>query len=228
MTTIIKMKRAIVTITTGLIMKEMALSTHPFMRAYANKVGADFIVWDTFRPHLTAHWKKLELRGLLKQYDRVLLVDTDIVIRSCAPDIFDIVPEDKLGILDETGIWGEKQVVERYFTVYNALAKSLGFDGLKIKDFKGGRYLNTGVLVLSKGIDFFDPPAVEVQNFGEQTWLNAKILELDTPLFLLPAVFNYCISGGANPRDGFFVHYAGVLNRLVVLKKDCEEIYSNE
>src|ERR1700754_4158307 len=73
--------RALVTIACGSLFQRMAEISHPLLAAYAQKIGADFIVWDDFSGHTIPHYQKLELKHVLENYDRVLYVDTDILIR---------------------------------------------------------------------------------------------------------------------------------------------------
>jgi hypothetical protein len=74
------MKKALVTIAAGEYFARMAALTHPTLRAYADKVGADFIVWSDVSGYKIAEYKKMEVGALLDVYDRVLCVDTDIII----------------------------------------------------------------------------------------------------------------------------------------------------
>ena len=50
------------------------------------------------RPHHAALQEARAGRAAAIQYDRVLYIDTDILVRDDAPDIFAIVPEDQLGV----------------------------------------------------------------------------------------------------------------------------------
>ena len=88
------MKKALVTIASGEYFLRMAALTHPTLRAYAERIGADFIHWSDTSGHAIPEYKKLDVAGLLDIYDRVLYVDTDVIIRDDAPDVFDIVPTD--------------------------------------------------------------------------------------------------------------------------------------
>src|SRR5262245_29050786 len=95
------MKRAIVTIACCVEHEEMARYSHPTFRAYAARLGCDFIAWNDYSGHTLPAFKKLDLSSLLDQYERVLYLDNDILVRDDAPDIFALVPEDRLGIFEE-------------------------------------------------------------------------------------------------------------------------------
>ena len=60
------MNRAIVTISCGDFYRQMAAISHPTIKAYADKLGADFIVWDDYCRHSMPHYQKLELGKLLR------------------------------------------------------------------------------------------------------------------------------------------------------------------
>jgi hypothetical protein len=203
------MSRAIVTIACGGFHERMSEITHPIFRAYADKVGADFIVWNDSEGHVIPHYKKIELGGLLEKYDRVLYLDTDILIRDDAPDIFAIVPEDQLGMLDEGQYYSDRAVCMIQFM------QAIRCDPL----LWDGKYYNAGVMVLSRSHKkIFVQPFVEVDNFREQTYLNVMISGTKTKVFPLPYRFNrvYCMDPvyGEERFDSYFLHYAGI-NALV-------------
>jgi hypothetical protein len=199
------MNRAIVTISCGDFYRQMAAITHPTIKAYADKLGADFIVWDDYGGHAMPHYQKLELGKLLHQYQRVLYVDTDILVRDDAPDIFAIVPEDSLGALEEGQYYSNRKEWTLHYMQSN---------GYEPFDWDG-RYFNTGVLVLSQAHrDLFVQPPVEIDNFREQTYLNVLFATNRTKIFELPHRFNrvYCMDGyyGEQRFDSYIMHYAGI------------------
>jgi hypothetical protein len=199
------MNRAIVTITCGDFYRQMAAITHPTIKAYADRLGADFIVWDDYDGHTIPHYKKLELGGLLRRYERVLYIDTDILVRSDAPDIFAIVPDDSLGALEEGQYYADRKEWTLHYM------NSIGYEP---QDWDG-RYFNAGVLVLSQAHrDLFVRPPVEIDNFREQTHLNVLFTMNRTKIFDLPYRLNriYCMDGfyGEQRFDSYFLHYAGI------------------
>jgi hypothetical protein len=199
------MNRAIVTISCGDFYRQMTAISHPTVEAYAERIGAEFIVWDDYGGHAMPHYKKLELGGLLRQYERVLYIDTDILVRPDAPDIFAIVPEDSLGALEEGQYYADRKEWTLHYM------SSIGYEP---RDWDG-RYFNAGVLVLSQvHRDLFVQPPVEVDNFREQTYLNVLFAMKHTKIFELPYRFNrvYCMDWfyGEQRFDSYFLHYAGI------------------
>ena len=59
-------------------------------RAYAEKIGADFIsiTEKQFNENQCPHVEKLQAFELLEKYEKILYVDADVLIKKDAPDIF--------------------------------------------------------------------------------------------------------------------------------------------
>jgi len=197
-------RRAVVTIACGEFFERLSAITHPTLRAYADKIGADFIVWNDYPGHTIPNYQKLELAKVLDQYDRVLFLDTDVLVRDDAPDVFDLVPEDQVGMLEESLYCDRTIDVIQYMI-------GVGYDARQWNR----KYYNTGVLVLSKRHkNLFAQPAVELNHLGEQTYLNLMISRTQTRVFSLPYRFNrmYFMDWlyGEDRCDAYFIHYAGV------------------
>jgi|7_EtaG_2_1085326.scaffolds.fasta_scaffold16095_2 lipopolysaccharide biosynthesis glycosyltransferase len=79
--------------------------THPLFKKYAKKCGADFINISQPAPFKTDdgndHYRALYFIQLLEKYDRILQLDTDMILNKNIPNLFEIVPEDKIGIIYE-------------------------------------------------------------------------------------------------------------------------------
>lgn len=196
-------KLALVTIAIGEFYEKMAKISHPTLKRYADKIGADFIVWRDHKKHTMPHYQKLEIAHLLDEYDRVLYVDTDILIREDAPDLFKMVPPEKLGMFEE-GRFTDR-------SSFLAYLRELKFDE---KNWNG-KYYNTGVMVLSeKHKPIFRRPPVESNHFFEQSYLNVMIAHEKMEMFQLPYRFNrmYCMDRitGEERHDSYFMHYAGI------------------
>ena len=93
------MKRAIFTRADENI-REMTDITHPILKRYAKKCDADFIISkedDKYHPH----YRILQLYDLFKEYDRILCLDSDILILKSCPDIFNLVPVPQIASIYE-------------------------------------------------------------------------------------------------------------------------------
>lgn len=213
------MKLAVVTVAIGDHYSKLSVVTHPTIKRYSEKVGADFIsITKQKVSRSTPHWEKFQIYDLLKTYDRILYVDTDIIIRKCAPNIFDIIPEDCLGIFNEaTFVLHREYAMTRAYEAYGIT--NIGWDG---------RYYNSGVMVISRcHRDLFIKPKREVANFYEQSFLNIQIQKHATKIFDLPYQFNrmFCLDQflGRERYECYFIHYAGLGTPEVCLKVITEE-----
>ena len=92
----------VLTISIGDYYNEVAKLTLPSIQAYAKKIGADFLNINEFNPHyITQKWNKFHIHELLNKYRRIIYLDIDVLIREDTPNLFEIVPENKLGMFNE-------------------------------------------------------------------------------------------------------------------------------
>jgi len=199
------MKKAVITIALGDFYTKMAEFTHPIIKAYADKIGADFIVIDKNDEFKIPHYTKLNLNKYLRDYDRVLYIDTDILIREDAPDIFAEVPEDEIGIFEE-GQFMERQQSMLQFLIENKVDPKIW----------NKKYYNTGVMVLSKqhANIFIKPLTEEVNHFAEQSYINLLFCIFKPKIHNLHYKWNrmYALDRitGEDRYDSYFMHYAGI------------------
>lgn len=82
------MKKALWTLCVNGYPEEITKRTHPLLRYYAAKIGADFRIISTRRwPHLPPAYEKLQIYELGREYDWNLFVDSDALV---SPDLFDL------------------------------------------------------------------------------------------------------------------------------------------
>lgn len=184
----------------------MALLTHPLMKRYAACHGLKFIVLrDRSSEGLPAHYAKYQIRGLLNEFDRIVFVDTDILVHPCAPSLLEIVPPSHFGayLASEHSDVHDEAVV--------AIQNRLGDVGW------GREYFNSGVMVISHDhAKIFDTALGTEISFWEQTQLNYNVRTLSIPLFDIGYPFNHVQAAGEPPRrmDSYFIHYAGPGHRM--------------
>ena len=207
------MKRAIVTICIGEDYKKISKITHPSIKKYVKKLGKDveFIVIneDYKKEIISPHWVKFELFNLLKLYDRIIYLDTDLIIREDCPDLFKLVPEGMIGMYEEG------KHVSRISSLTEA---SLAYEQkMKVKQIDA-RYYNTGVMVLSKQHKSLFVP-VEQKKLGmyEQGYLNLKINnDKIKNIYELTYHFNRMEMidslTGENRLASYIIHYAGLID----------------
>jgi len=200
---------AIMTIVSGAKYQEVWKLVEPFFNAYADRVGADLLVLKELPYDLPSpHWAKFSIYELLKkQYNRIAFIDADILIRPDTPNIFDVVPEEQLGIFNEGTYTPRAMCIHEVKKVFN----------VPLPRWNGKDYYNTGVMVVSRDhrhIFRVDEDIKPLRNsFGEQTYLNMKIMSSDVKIFSLPFKFNRMSMMdriiGVSRLDSYFVHYAG-------------------
>ena len=131
------MKLAVVTIVLGEKYFRISQISHKSIKNYADKIGAEFIVLDN--PQGLPHWQKMEIYRLLNTYDRIIYFDTDLIIRDDCPNLFEIVPDDKLGAFNEGKFDPRGESLKEAIFAYKE----------DVKDWDG-TYYNTGVMVISR------------------------------------------------------------------------------
>jgi hypothetical protein len=198
------MKKALVTICIGDDFNNLSEITHPSIQAYSDKIGADFIVINECMT--TPHWEKLSIYELFNTYDRIIYMDTDMIVRDDCPDLFEEVPYNKIGAFNEA------KFVPREYALLET-AKVYDIDTSKIN--WNGKYYNTGLMVISKcHKKMFTRPEIEHCNFYEQSFINLKIaLNGDGyQMYDLSYKFNRmtCLDfSGEDRHASYIIHYAG-------------------
>lgn len=176
---------------------------------YANKIGADFIcINEKGISRTTPHWEKFQISKLLNTYHRIIYFDSDIIIRNDCPNLFDIVPEDHIGLFNEAPF------TNRSFELMMDVCNKYG---VKLPNWDG-KYYNTGVMVVSRRhIDMFQKPDQEIFSYYEQSYLNMIIAlrkeREEIKVFELPYQFNRmtCMDffTGEERFASHIIHYAG-------------------
>jgi hypothetical protein len=220
------MKNAVVTLCIGDEFKKLSELTHPIIKKYADKIGADFINLDSQRLSTsTPHWEKFRIFNLLEDYERIIYLDTDVIIREDCPNLFEIVPESQLGMFNEAP--------------YTDRGKELMADICRLYEIKldkwNGKYYNSGVMVISQvHKHLFRKPVKEYANFYEQSYLNMKIAEAvnneEIEMFELDYEYNRmtCMDlfTGEERHASYIIHYAGcpqMSQVLSLIPKDLEK-----
>ena len=204
------MKVAVVTIAVGDIYKKISNLTHPLLKKYADKIKADFIVINESSLS-SPHWEKFnKIYTLLNDYERIIYLDSDIIVRDDCPNLFNIVPKSEIGLFNEAPFTSQRHL---------SLIDSCKAYDIKLKNWNG-RYYNTGVMVVSRcHKQLFKKPEKEIFSFYEQGYFNAilsqKLEEAGNELavFELPYDFNRmtCMDQfiGIHRLASYIVHYAG-------------------
>jgi len=202
------LKKAILTIVCGEKYQKIWQRSEPFFHAYAEKCDAELIVLQDASRVPSAHWLKFSIHELLKkEFDRIAFIDADIIIRPDTPSLFDIVPEEYFGIFNE-GYYTQRSIcLHEVKSVYK----------VDLPGWNGKDYYNTGVMVCSKRhrhIFKINDPIKPLRNaYGEQTYLNMRIIQSETKIYNLDPDYNrMCLMDritGMTRLNSYIIHYAG-------------------
>lgn len=175
--------------------------TGPSVRAYAEAIAAELVVCRDGAGLPVPRLKAVCLPAAVA-FDRVILMDADILVRPGAPDLFAIVPPQAVGAYPEG----------RHFAREAIAAEAAALHGAP--PFPAEDYVNTGVLVLSRGHLGLLRALAEGLVAGripDQDTQNVALRRLGLPLHRLGPEFNLMASGRhqADWRCGWMLHAAG-------------------
>lgn len=211
--------KAIVTICIGKAHESIFKISRPTLENYANKIGADFVVIDKPKISTTSpHYEKFQLYDILTKYRRIIYLDCDLIVRPDCPDLFEKVPEDKIGIFNEGKFKDNTATMKEASRIYN----------IPLDDYKGD-YYNTGVIVFSRmHRDIWEKPVVEdIYNHFEQSYMNLILLSRHAKITDLTYRYNRMKEAdeytGEHRLNCYIIHYAGILqNTPDIMGQDLE------
>jgi len=181
----------VVTMAIGWWADEIMEVSCPSFKQYAEKIKADFKIITEKKINVPPlYMEKFQVYDMFDNYDRILLLDCDILIHPKCPNIFEIVPEDCLGAVPdcESGQWWNTNYYYDIALVQNDLGDIGWVSG----------YFNSGVLVLSnRHKEIFSNPeeALKMTDwFHDQLLINYRFqkmyIENRSGFFCLHTKFN--------------------------------------
>jgi lipopolysaccharide biosynthesis glycosyltransferase len=205
--------------------------TMPTIKSYAGKMHADFLVADSISVFSLPHYEKLKIHDYLDRYDRIIYLDADVLVRKDCPNLFDVVPENRLGMCNESGnnAWHPDTADFRNH-MEKRMRNAADFYGVDYHGLHYNKtcYWNTGVMVVSKGHkDIFIKPAREYALLcKDQDYLNLRILQTGIKMHDIGIRFNR-MSFKTYPQDrtgSFIIHYASGENEksIDIIKSDLQ------
>lgn len=206
-------KRAVCTLCIGRRAGEFATLTHGPMERYARRVDAEFIVFDEKRVNFTRStgfnsilFEKYQIARVLEDHDRVLYLDTDILVTPHAPDVFARVDRAKVGgVFEDIGTEKahRRQLIQEVQDDLGDVGWQEGF-------------MNSGVFVASKeharAFTLYETYGFHDGEY-EQTNTNWYIRKAGFEIQNIDFRFNFMgmmrIIHGPIHREAYFIHYAG-------------------
>lgn len=161
--------------------------TGPWMKRYADRVGADLVVLEGFaaQPYYLAN--KFRVRQVFDEYgyESVLYVDGDILLKPDCENLFEAVPPGCVGILDE-GPFYDYWMLAHY---RHEAAELLESQGLDPRQFKIPTPKNAGFYLMprvhSQALEAFRKPFPLCYRNGatvEQTWFCLMLERVAAPI----------------------------------------------
>ena len=213
--------RAIITVANGTQFVEMLKLTRPLMQAYADKCNADLLDLDND----TESWgpmEKFRVWHFAQQYDEVLFVDADCVIKPSSPNIFEGYSEDIVAHDDYSRLYKTDWLERERQTVATKT-------GVAIEHTL--QCLNSGIVLTRKpACDIWQRPSIDIgtTHCAEQIWLEHQInsaVASGATLGRMDARWNWqwwfsthdegAFEAGLD--DAYIVHFANAPNRLKLI-----------
>tara|TARA_R110000765_G_scaffold424966_1_gene536879 strand:+ start:149 stop:841 length:693 start_codon:yes stop_codon:yes gene_type:complete len=184
-------------------------------REYCKKHNIDYIQLTESKVHfINCYFEKFECLQLLEEYDRVLCIDSDILINPNAENIFERYPDTDTLYAFHENVGGLDMNRDPWIETYSPKFKWPMFNDRK-------QYFNTGCILYSKihsnlfnlikGIKF-TPKHFSIDG-GEQTAINYIVTQNDWKFKSLDYSFNRMDLGAEDPNEdrlkANFIHYAG-------------------
>ena len=193
--------------------REWTDMTHSTIKKYAKKVGADFKILSHKSPcnegiGYDAHYRIFKHKELHEKYDRILHIDTDILLAPDCPDIFKIVPYDSIASVYEDK--GSRQGQRRNCIIQ--IQHAFGDIG-----WREG-YINTGMFLTSKCHSniYEDINGEYWTGFGyDDVHMGYLINKYGYNIHELSYKWNHMTmfsepwNGNPNRFDSYAIHYAG-------------------
>ncbi|MBN1404673.1 MAG: hypothetical protein JW942_09445 [Opitutales bacterium] len=219
--------QALVTLSLGRKGAEWLALSGPFFEAYARRNGCDFVVMDKRLVRHRIQWRKwrvnlqlekYQLGPLLDRYERVIFADADLILTPNCPNLFDMLPAERLGVVADPA--GE-QMWKRDEEMANMQARFGALQGATPAYFNSGLMLLSGV---HRELFSFDAKTLLPGRWPEQTALNYYSAKWELPRQYLPEKCNF-LPGHcgwdeqAARLEAWGVHYAGVASKEL-MKRD--------
>ena len=183
--------------------------THPILKQYAERCEADFLVLKEPYKNFHIHYRILQLYELFDKYDRILSVDTDIIILNKCPNIFDVVKQDTIASIYEDV--GSRQLDRR--GRIQAMQTKFGDIG-----WTSG-YINTGFALFPKIYrDLFKVVSSDELWVGlgfDDVFLSYRINKFKYAFQELSYMYNFMSmfseewNGNVCRSNAYVIHYAG-------------------
>lgn len=225
-------KYLITTLVIGQEIESLAKQTVPGMEQYAKRVGADFkVIGKTeISERLTPYYEKNQIFNFLDEYDKVLFIDSDILITPDAPNLFRQCNGDEIAAVSVEDVYGavekEKAMLQQFLGETEWTKKYFN-SGVVMFTRKYRDLLNTSDGLIEKWVE--GKAQAGVTGLNDQSVFNYRVNKHNIPIVYLDKAFNFTKAWGCFHKRfaKFFIHYAGMKgNREFRIKFDNRVIKS--
>ncbi|KAA3654899.1 MAG: glycosyltransferase family 8 protein [Calditrichaeota bacterium] len=218
--------------------QEMTNLTHPVIKKFCKDWQADFVTLSGDFSFIMDYegwmsYRIFELNDYFDQYDRILSLDSDVVLSPQCPNLFDIVPKGKIGTIYED-VGSRKAMRHQSIRAVQSKWGDVGWQT---------GYTNSGVMVLDKTHQDMLQPVDGEYWLGwesDDIHLGYQIRKFGYDIFELPFQFNHmCMfsepwNGSPNRFLSYIIHYAGAAtfpgsegSKVDKIKKDIDVLWQN-
>lgn len=198
---------------------------HGIFRRYCRRYGLEFVVIRErkiryspflFRRRFALHLEKFQIFDLLGVFDRILYLDSDVLLLPHCPDVLAGVPAEEIGCVHEDV---GPEAWKRHEEMMKA-QRRLG----PLPNWSGG-FFNAGMLAISRvhrELFCFDRRDLAKGRWPDQTTLNFRVARAGIPKAVLPPAYNLLPvfadqwSDPAKRLQAHIVHYAGQENKATM------------
>jgi hypothetical protein len=202
----------VVTVAVGKEAREVARISMPFLADYCICYGYDLKVITQTGDHLIPEWTRFEAMALLDDYDIVVYIDNDVIVKHGSPPITDYLPEDGWDI----AAFDSGQYPYMHGRARREYQERAEFLGVECPPNDGSEYLNAGVCAFAKTMRDYAPRET-LQGYRDQTALAFDWLCGNIKWHKLPRELNWGhLNKSGNTKaalerdDIHFVHWTGV------------------
>jgi lipopolysaccharide biosynthesis glycosyltransferase len=209
--------------------KNLTDVTHPILKKFAKEWKSDFVILDKMADcpgNGRFHYRIMEIYDLFSTYERVISLDSDVVVLPNCPNLFTVVPQDKIGtIFEDKGT----RKLDRHLRI-KKIQNQFGNVGWKTG------YINTGVFLASQmhreiftkiNGNYYIGRGFDDVHLGYQIHkMQFSIHELNFRYNHM-SMFSESWNNNANRFDSYIIHYAGsgvfdkgIKSRAEQIKKD--------
>lgn len=200
---------------------------YPSLKNYAEKCDADL----HFITNETQDWwgfERFRLHNLSKPYKRVMLIEPDCFLRKNTPNLFDLVPENQIGIFNDYHVIDHDH--EWFSILRENLNKTLKIEkSITKKMVNNCSYYNGGVIICSsEHNDIWKPPQLPIEpgHVVDQFIVELNIFTNNYEIFELDKKFNcqsWFPSFELDKKESYIIHFSNSQNKKEALLKEIRD-----